>query len=117
MPLKDDLLAIERALWSGGAETYREHLDDDCVIAFTEMAGVYSRDQVAAMVESGPRWRDVALEVEGMLQPADDIAILTYRARATRGESEHYHALIGSGYIRRGGEWKMIFHQQTPLAE
>lgn len=55
------------------------------------------------------------MELDGVLQPADDIAILTYRARADRGEDERYRALVSSGYVRRGGEWKMAFHQQTPL--
>src|SRR5262249_50816445 len=34
---------------------------------------------------------------------------------AKRGTGEPYHAVTSSGYIRRHGEWKMTFHQQTPL--
>lgn len=111
----EDLLTIERALWTGGPDAYRHHLDEQCMIAFTEMAGVASRDQVAGSVEGGPRWRDPDIEVEGLLQPSPDVAILTYRATAVRGEDEPYHALVSSGYIRRDGGWKMMFHQQTPL--
>lgn len=38
--LKDELLGIERELWTGGADAYLENLDDDCLVVFTEMVGV-----------------------------------------------------------------------------
>jgi hypothetical protein len=44
------------------------------------------------------------------------MAVLSYEASAKRGASgEAYHALVSSGYVKRGGEWKLAFHQQTPL--
>lgn len=115
MSLQEDLLAIERQLWTGQADTYRTNLDERCLVAFTEMAGAFTRDQVAGTVEGGPRWRDVDLHVEGLVQPTPDVALVTYHASAARGESERYRALISSGYVRRDGAWKMMFHQQTPL--
>lgn len=115
MNVQAHLLELDRKLWSGGADVYREILDDDCLVAFTKMAGVSDRESVAGTVESSGRWRNLALDVEGMLRPTDDVAILTYRAAATRGNHEHYRALVSSGYVRRNGEWKLMFHQQTPL--
>lgn len=117
MPTTDDLLAIERSLWSDGPKAYQRHLDDECLIVFTEMAGVSTRDEVAAMVADGPRWKDLDIEVQGLAQPTPDTAILTYRASATRGEDERYEAVVSSGYVRRDGAWKMMFHQQTPLPD
>ena len=114
MALKDELLSIEKELWTGDAGAYRQNLDEHCLVAFTEMAGVSKREEVAGMVEGGPRWRDLELEVEGLLQPTDEVAILSYRASAVR-EGDRYRALVSSGYVRRGGAWKMMFHQQTPL--
>jgi hypothetical protein len=32
-----------------------------------------------------------------------------------RPEGERYRALVSSGYVKRNGSWKMMFHQQTPL--
>lgn len=119
MALKDDLLSIERELWGSEAEAYRRNLDDDCLVVFTEMSGVWSRDEVAGMVEGGESWRDVEMEVEGIVRPGPDFAVLTYRAKALRGEGEseeRYHALVSSGYVNRDGPWKMVFHQQTPLS-
>lgn len=116
MGLQDDLLSIEEELWTGGAEAYLENLDDDCLVAFTEMAGVSTREQIAGTVEDGDRWRDLALELEDFLRPTDTVALLTYRADAVRGSGEPYRALVSSGYVNRDGAWKMVFHQQTPLA-
>lgn len=33
-----------------------------------------------------------------------------------RANGELYHALVSTGYVRRGDGWKMAFHSQTPLA-
>jgi hypothetical protein len=116
MRLKDELLALEDKLWRGGPDAYREHLDEECLIAFTGMAGVMGREEIAGTVEEGDRWRDVRIDTRGLVQPTESTAILTYEARAVRGEGETYHALVSSAYAKREGSWKMVFHQQTPLA-
>ena len=112
--LQDDSLAMEQKLWSGGPSEYRHTLDAECLIAFTEMAGVTRREDIAAQADA-QRWRNVHLEVEGFLQPADDVAILTCRASAARASGEPYEARVSSGYVKRTDGWKMMFHQQTPL--
>jgi hypothetical protein len=113
--MKDELLAIERELWTGGPESYQRHVDEECLVAFTEMAGVSTRGAVAASVENGPRWRDLEMDVQGFLAPTSDVAIVTYRARAVRGSDQRYNALVSSAYARRQDGWKLVFHQQTPL--
>ena len=115
MPLENELTTIERELWTGGPDAYERNLDADCLVAFTEMAGVSSRDAVAGTVEGGDRWKDLEIEVQGLLRPIPDVAVLTYRASATRGDDERYRALVSSGYVQRDGEWKLMFHQQAPL--
>lgn len=115
MGLQDELLSLEEELWTAGAAPYREHLDDECLVAFTEMAGVSTREQIAGTVDDDERWRDLEIEVEGLLRPTEDVAMLTYRAEAARGNDDRYRALASSGYVRRDGGWKMMFHQQTPL--
>jgi hypothetical protein len=115
MNVRDDLLAMERQLWSGGKAEYRRTLDESCLLAFTEMAGVSGRDEIAEQAGAS-RWHDLEIRVEGFLQPTNDVVLLTYRARAARGDKgEPYEALVSSGYVRRNGGWKLMFHQQTPL--
>jgi len=113
MELRDDLVAMEQKLWSGGQAEYRNTLDSDCLVAFTETAGVSSRDAIASQAQAR-RWSDVDIDVDGLLQPTDDVAILTYHVHALR-EKTPYDAVVSSGYVRRDGAWKMMFHQQTPL--
>ena len=33
-----------------------------------------------------------------------------------RADGKLYSALVSSGYVTRGQDWKMAFHQQAPLA-
>jgi hypothetical protein len=115
MALQDDVISIETRLWDGGPDAYREILDDDCLLAFTRMAGVSTRAEIVGTIEDELQWRDVELDVEGVLQPTSDVAILTYRATAARPGGEQYCALVSSGYVRRDGAWRLMFHQQTPL--
>jgi hypothetical protein len=117
MPLDKELLALEERFWTGDAGFYRDHLDDHCLTAFTGMAGVFDKDQIARTVGDGPRWRNVELSTKGVVEPTDDFAVLTYEANATRGDGKPYHALASSGYVKRAGGWKLAFHQQTPLAD
>jgi hypothetical protein len=114
MSLRDELLAIERHLWSGGKAAYRRALDDDCLLAFVATAGVSSRDSIAEQADPG-RWRDLEVELEGFLQPTADVALLTYLARVVRADQQRYTARVSSGYVKRPGGWKLMFHQQTPL--
>lgn len=115
MAIRDELLDIERELWTAGPEAYHDNLDEECLVAFTSMSGISTRGQIAATVGEGPRWRDLEIQVDGLIQPTGDVAILTYRASAVRGEGENYRAVVSSGYVRREDGWKMVFHQQTPL--
>jgi hypothetical protein len=117
MTLENELLAIEKSLWTGGPDSYRRHLDADCLVAFTEMTGVSSRDQIAGTVSGAERWRELQTEVEGIVRPTPEVALLTYRASAVRGEGERYRALVSSGYVRRSDGWKLMFHQQAPLSD
>ncbi len=116
MAVRDDLLKLERQFWTGDADFYREHLDDKCLVAFTDMAGVMGKEDIAQMVKKDPpRWSDLKFEDKGMVTPADGIAILSYQASGKRGTGAAYKAVVSSGYVKRDGAWKMAFHQQTPL--
>lgn len=113
---RDDLLSLERKFWAGDASFYRQNLDDECLTVFTKMAGVQRRNAIADMVaDDSRRWQDVQIQEKGLVEPTPDTAILSYEAQAQRANGERYHALVSSAYVRRGGAWKLTFHQQTPL--
>ena len=113
-----DLLALEKKFWTGDTKFYRDNVDDTCLVAFgAEMAGVMSNKDVAATAKDGNRWKDLDIKLKGLIEPADDVAILSYEANATRSNGERYAALVSTGYAKRDDGWKMMFHQQTPLGE
>ncbi len=79
------------------------------------LAGVFSKEDVAQQAGNPKRWRVQQIQPKGFIQPTDDTAIVTCVVYAKRETGEAHHTLTSSGYIRRHGEWKMTFHQQTPL--
>lgn len=118
--LKDELFAIEEGFWLGDQAFFRDHLDDRCLLAFPqmgEMHGVKSRDEVAATASTQPgRWKDLNMSDRHVVRPAEDVAIISYRADVKRFDGEPYAALIGSGYVKRDGGWKLAFHQHSPIS-
>jgi hypothetical protein len=117
MTIQDELLGIERGFWSGGADYYRQNLDDLCVTVFTEMAGTFKKNEIAGMITETDRWRDLKLDVKGCLEPAPGFGVLTYTVKATRKNNDPYTAAVTSAYVKRNGAWKMVLHQQTPLPQ
>jgi hypothetical protein len=115
MALEQDLLRLEKGFWTEGGDYYRTHVDEECLLAFTEMAGVHSNEEIAGMNPGANNWRDIDLDEKGCVQLLDDAAVITYEVNATRSNGEPYKALVSTGYVKRDGEWKMAFHQQTPL--
>ena len=115
--IEKDLLALEKKFWNGDEKFYREHLDASCLIAFADMSGLMGNADIAATVKDSNRWKKLDIEEKGFLQPSDDIAMLTYEAKAVRGTGEPYAAIVSSGYVKRDNGWKMMFHAQTPLED
>jgi hypothetical protein len=116
MTVENDLLALERQFWTGDGEFYRRNLDEQCLVAFTEMAGVKGRNDIASMIDADKtRWQDVKLEKKGFVDLGNGVALLSYEAQARKADRT-YKAIVSSGYVKRDGAWKMAFHQQTPLA-
>ena len=114
MSLQQDLMTIERSFWTGGPEAYEDHTDEQCLVVFTDMAGVMSRDDIAKTAEKG-RWKDVEFTPKGMAELADTSAVVTYECSARRKDGQPFHALVSSGYVKRPDGWKLAFHQQTPI--
>jgi hypothetical protein len=115
MSLENELQALERKFWTEGADFYRENLDEQCVVVFTEMAGVKTREEIASMIGAQPRYREVAIEPKAVHRLDRSTAIFAYQANARMADGTRYRALVSSLYVERVGGWKMAFHQQTPL--
>jgi hypothetical protein len=121
MEIEKQLIDIERKLWTNDAVFYKNNLIDEALLVFVE-TGVITRDVAvdAILTENaeGRRWAEVEFDEVRTLRLADEIALLTYRV-AARWEHEQAKnsALASSVYVKRGGTWKLAFHQQTQLKE
>ncbi len=113
--INKDLLALEKKFWTGDEAFYRENADASCLVAFAEMSGVMPNKDLAATAKDGNRWKKLDIEEKGMVQPSDDVAILTYQANAVRENGDAYAAIVSTGYVKRNDGWKMMFHSQTPM--
>ena len=119
MNLENKLLVIERQLWTNDATVYAANLTDDAILVFAE-TGVIRREAALAAIKQenaeGRRWAEVRLDDALALPIAQDTALLNYRVTA-RWEHERSAivALASSIYVRHESQWKLAFHQQTPI--
>lgn len=119
MTLKQQLMEIERRLWTNDPAFYRDNLTDDAALVFKE-TGVITRElAVAAIVkenEEGRRWGEVQFDEVRIRHLTTEVALLTYKVVARwEHEESAISAYASSVYVDRNGEWKLAFHQQTPF--
>jgi hypothetical protein len=109
----ETLMSIERELADGDGSVYLQRLCDDAVVVLP--GRVLDKASTASVMGDAPCWDGHEFR-NGRLRVLDeDTAILTYRFEGRRGY-ERYDAVLSSTYVREsGGDWELVFHQQTPL--
>ena len=119
MSLQDDLLAIERDLWKNDVELYRRHTSPEALFSFAETGVIDRRTALAAIageVANGRRWAEADLSEVRVLEPAPNVALLLYRAKARWNTGPEVHeALCSSLYVRQDGVWILVHHQQSAV--
>ena len=114
--LEDLLFAMEEQFWLESAAYYQRNLADAALMVFPDPAGVQVKDEILSSVAGPSRWIDVALEEHRVMELSNGAALVTYKATAHRaGEPKPYRARASSAYVHDGRDWKLAFHQQTPL--
>ena len=107
---------MEEAFWLQGIEAYRRDMRDDAVMVFPKPTGVLMGHEILDALETAPRWREVAMSERRILRAGSEVAVLIYRALAKR-DGTGYEALCSSSYASDDdGGWKLVHHQQTPVA-
>ena len=117
MSLQEELVTIERTLWTNNRDIYGQRLEDEAVLVFPE-TGVMHKAAALAGIEqenlAGRRWADVAFADVAAVAVTPDVALLTYRADARwENESTMRSVLATSLYVRRDRGWMLAFHQQS----
>jgi hypothetical protein len=117
--LEDDLLKIERQLWTNDADVYAASLTGDALLVFAETGAIRRDTAIAAIGQEnaeGRRWAEVAFDNILLTQPTQDTAVLIYRVTARwEYQQSATQAFASTLYVRDNGRWKVSFHQQTPV--
>jgi hypothetical protein len=50
MILSNELFELEKNFWTGDAQFYRQNLADNCMVVFTEMSGLRSKEEIASLM-------------------------------------------------------------------
>jgi hypothetical protein len=117
MSLQEELITVERTLWTNNRDIYDERLEDEAVLVFPE-TGVMHKAGALAGIEhenlTGRRWAEVAFADVEAVAVTPGVALLTYRADARwEHESTMRSVLATSLYVRRDRGWMLAFHQQS----
>ena len=115
-----DLYQLERSLWTNDPKVYHDSLRDDALLLFQE-TGVITRDTAVAAIREenreNRRWAEVRFSDQRVLSPTPDTRVLIYKATARWNyEQNPITVLCSSIYALHSGDWKLVFHQQTPAA-
>ena len=117
MPLTDELVTIERTLWTNDRQIYDERLEGEAFLVFPEtgvMRKAAALEGIAQENRAGRKWAEVAFADVEAVAVTSDTALLTYRADARwEHESTIRSVLATSLYVRRAGGWMLAFHQQS----
>lgn len=115
------LIELEHQSWQALSSTnedavafYRDLLTDNAVMLFPGGLRLEGKEVILKSIGAQP-WVSVQLEEPRVLSLSQDSGIVAYKVSAQREGSDPYVALISSAYISLEGEWKLAFHQQTPV--
>ena len=106
--------ALERSLWTGGPDRYRELVDEDCLMVLPTPPHIFSGEQAIEAVANTPVWHDAELSEQRVSRPQDGLIVIAYHIKVSH-DNEAYSAHCTSTYRRLGHEdWQVVQHQQTP---
>src|SRR5690242_18837682 len=119
MDVQNDLLDIERKLWTSNAVITKHTLMEDAVLVFAE-TGPITREAAVEAIHAenmeGRRWEEVEFKDVKVARLTQAARLLTYSVAARRErEQSVLNAFASSVYVHHSGAWKLAFHQQTPI--
>lgn len=115
-PLAQELIQVEQRGWealcTGQASAYyHEHLADNALMAFP--FGVMDRREALDAMAAADPWSSFHLEAPQVVTLGPDSGVVVYSVTAQREGQEPFSAIVSSTFVRREGEWKLAFHQQS----
>jgi hypothetical protein len=118
--LLDELLEIERSLWTNDPDIYRGTYAPDAVLIFPEIGRISIDAAVEAIRQEnreGRRWAEVKFDDTTAREIGSDCVLLTYVATARWNyETASSKALCSTIYVDPSGRRRIVLHQQTVMS-
>lgn len=113
----ESLIALEHQGWEAlcnqqGGTFYGDLMTEDAVMVLVNGA-VLGRDEIAGSLNQAPPWDTYEISEPRLVNAGSDSAILIYKARARRGDSE-FEALMSSVYVLQDRP-RLALYQQTTV--
>jgi ketosteroid isomerase-like protein len=117
--LMDRLLEYEHGFFDDGSPSYYEQRVADDALFVLPGVGPMGKQACIEAAGPAPAWREHSFENVTQGHIEDDVAYVSYRARATRGPdgSPPYVADMTSVWRCHDGTWQLVLHQQTPVSD
>ena len=112
----DEIEALERQGWEAlsspnAARFYEEVMADDGLMVFPSL--VMDKQAALRAIHQAEPWSTFELS-DVRVTASQGVRLIIYRAVAQRSGQPQYQAVMSSVYVRRGDDWKLLLHQQTP---
>ncbi|RPF70341.1 DUF4440 domain-containing protein [Aurantiacibacter spongiae] len=113
MAITDEALwDMEKRLWTAPVDECEDSVADECLMVFGQ-AGILDRDFALAGMRAAPRWASLEMLDRKLARPGKTVAVLAYRACASREGAANHDVLCTSTYRGADDGWKLVQHQQT----
>lgn len=120
------LIELEKKFWQSmvkeDTDTALSLLDQHALMVSSHGSMKFDHAQYRQMAQQGAMvLKDFKLGDIDVLQPTDDMAVLTYRVKqsmAARGSHDPgatQEMVDSSTWVRKDGQWQCVAHTETPL--
>jgi hypothetical protein len=111
-----ELIQVERRGWDAlcsddAVSYYTAQLTDDAIMAFP--FGIMQRDEALGAMATAEPWSQYNMENPTVIPLGPDSGVVVYGVTAQRAGQEPFSAVLSSTFVRRDGDWKLAFHQQS----
>ena len=84
---------------------------DDGFMVFPSL--VMDKQAALSVIRQAEPWSTFELS-DVRVTASQGVALIIYRAVGQRSGQPQYEAVMSSVYVRRGDDWKLLLHQQSP---
>ncbi len=114
--LAQELIEVERRGWEAlcsddAVGYYRRHLVEDALMAFP--FGLMDREEALSAMGTAQPWSRYDMKEPRVIPLDPDCGVVVYAVTAQREGQEPFSAVVSSTFVRRDGEWRLAFHQQS----